>query len=106
MKDLLRRLGQRIRDVRKAREITQEGLAEQIDITPQYLSRIEGGHQSPSGEMLAKLADALGVELWQLFDFGPPQTLKELRKAVSKVAQDTDEARLRMALKVFQAVIR
>ena len=106
MQDVPRRLGKRICDVRKGRGVTQEGLAEQIEITPQYLSRIEGGHQSPSVEMLAKLAEALGVELWELFDFGPPQTLKELRKAVTKVTQDADETRLRMALKVFQAVIR
>ncbi len=106
MKDLLRRLGRRIREVRKARRVTQEGLAEQVEITPQYLSRIEGGRQSPSVEMLAKLADSLEVELWELFNFGPPGTLMDLRKTVRKLAQEADEARLRVALKVFQAVVR
>ncbi len=56
--------------------------------------------------MLAKLADSLEVELWELFNFGPPGTLMDLRKTVRKLAQEADEARLRVALKVFQAVVR
>lgn len=106
MKDLLRRLGGRIREIRKARGVTQETLAERIEMSPQHLSRIEGGHQSPSIEMLAKLADTLEVEVWELFDFGQPGTVKELREAVRKVAQGADEEHLRMALKVFRAVVR
>jgi len=106
MKDLLRRLGGRIKEIRKARGMTQEALAERIEMSPQYLSRIEGGHQSPSVEMLAKLADTLEVELWEFFDFGQPGTVKELRETIRKVAQGADEEQLRLALKVFRAVVR
>ena len=106
MKDLLRGLGGRIKEIRKARGVTQETLAERIEMSPQYLSRIEGGHQSPSVEMLAKLADTLEVELWEFFDFGQPGTIKEFRETVRKVAQGANEEQLRMALKVFRAVVR
>lgn len=106
MRDLHKRLGGRIRQVRKARGVTQEALAERIDMSPQYLSRIEGGHQSPSVDTLAKLAESLEVEVWELFDFGQPETVKDLREAVRKVTQGTDEGQLRLALKVFRAVVR
>ena len=106
MKDLLRRLGRRIKEIRKTRGMSQEALAERIEMSPQYLSRIEGGAQSPSVEMLTKLADSLEVEVWELFDFGYPETVKELRGAVRKVAQGADEEQLRLALKVFRAVVR
>ena len=106
MKDLLRQLGRRIKEVRKARGMTQEALAERIEMSPQYLSRIEGGSQSPSVEMLTKLADSLEVEVWEIFDFGDPGTAKELREAVRKVVQGADEKQLRLALKVFRAVVR
>ena len=106
MKDLLRGLGGRIKEIRKARGVTQETLAEQIEMSPQYLSRIEVGHQSPSVEMLAKLDDTLEVELWEFFDFGQPGTIKELRETVRKVVQGANEEQLRMALKVFRAVVR
>lgn len=106
MKDLLRRLGERIKEIRKARGVTQETVAEQIEMSPQYLSRIEGGHQSPSIEMLAKLADTLEVDLWEFFDFGQPETVKELREMLRNVAQGANEQQLRLALKVFRAVVR
>ncbi len=64
MQALLRQLGRRIGQIRKVRSLTQEALAERMDLSPQYLSRIEGGHQSPSVETLATLAEVLGVEVW------------------------------------------
>ncbi|GKS59797.1 hypothetical protein YTPLAS18_33240 [Nitrospira sp.] len=106
MKDLLRRLGRRIKEIRKARRLTQEALAERIALSAQYLSRIESGYQSPSVETLARLADSLEVELWELFQFGDGDTVKELREAVRKVAQEGDEKQLRLALKVLRAVVR
>lgn len=106
MKDLLRRLGGRIKEIRKARGITQETVAEQIEMSPQYLSRIEGGHQSPSIEMLAKLSDTLEVDLWEFFDFAQPETIKELRETLRNVMQGANEQQLRLALKVFRAVAR
>lgn len=75
-------------------------------MSPQYLSRIEGGHQSPSVEMLVKLGETLEVELWKFFNFGQPGTIKELRETVRKVAQGANEEQLRLALKVFRAVVR
>ncbi len=65
MKDLLRRFGGCIKEIQKAFSVTQETLAERIEMSPRYLSRIQGGHQSPSVEMLAKLADTLEVKLWE-----------------------------------------
>ena len=106
MRELLKRLGGRVKEIRKARGITQESLAELIEMSPQYLSRIEGGYQSPSVEMLAKLAGALEVERRELFEFGQPGTIKELRETVRKVAQEATEQQLRLALKVFRAVVR
>jgi transcriptional regulator with XRE-family HTH domain len=106
MKDLLRGLGGRIKEIRKARGVTQESLAERIEMSPQYLSRIEGGHQCPSVEMLAKLADTLEVEVREFFDFGQPGSIKELRETVRKVTQGANEEQLRLALKVFRAVVR
>lgn len=106
MRALLHQLGGRIKEIRKARGITQETMAERIEMSPQYLSRIEGGYQSPSLAMLAKLAGTLEVELWEFFDFGQPGTVKELRRRVRKVALGADEEQLRLALKIFRAVTR
>ena len=42
----------------------------------------------------------------QFFDFGQPGTIKELRETVRKVVQGANEEQLRLALKVFRAVVR
>ena len=47
-------LGNRIKEIRKERKITQEKLAELIDIEPNNVSKIENGKNYPSAENLAK----------------------------------------------------
>jgi transcriptional regulator with XRE-family HTH domain len=106
MKNLAVRLGARIKSLRKSRGLSQERLAEKSDITPKYLSRLEVGQQSPSIETLARLAEALGVELWELCDFGHEGTVKELQETLRKLIHESDERKLRLAVKVFRAVVR
>ena len=106
MKDLLLKLGARFKEIRKARGLTQEALAEKVDLTPQYLSRLEGGHQSPSVETVAKLAEALNVELWELFDLGHQGSVKEVRERLRRLIQGSDEQKLRVALKLLHALFR
>jgi len=106
MKDLLLKLGARLKEIRKARGFTQEALAEKVDLTPQYLSRLEAGHQSPSVTTVAKLAEALNVELWELFDLGHQGSVNEVRVKLRKLIQDSSEEKLRLGLKVFHALSR
>jgi transcriptional regulator with XRE-family HTH domain len=106
MKNLTGRLGARIKALRKSRRLSQERLAEKADIAPKYLSRLEVGQQSPSIETLASLAEALDVELWEICDFGHEGTQKELQEMLRKIIQESDERKLRLAVKVFRAVMR
>jgi transcriptional regulator with XRE-family HTH domain len=106
MKDLLLKLGARLKEIRRARGFTQEALAEKVDLTPQYLSRLESGHQSPSVKTVAKLAEALNVELWELFDLGHQGSVKEVRVKLRKLIQESSEEKLRLGLKVLHALSR
>ena len=54
-------LGQRIRKRRESLKITQQGLAQALEMTPQHISAIEQEKWSPSLAILPKLADELGV---------------------------------------------
>ena len=45
-------LGARIREVRKGAKLSQEQLAEKVDVDPRYISRIELGKCFPSLETL------------------------------------------------------
>lgn len=55
------RVGDVILVLRRAADITQEGLAEKLGITQAALSRYENDLREPDEEMLGKLAEALGV---------------------------------------------
>lgn len=54
-------LGQRIRQRRLALNITQQDLANALNITPQHISVIEQDKAAPSIALLPKLAEQLGV---------------------------------------------
>jgi transcriptional regulator with XRE-family HTH domain len=69
MKTTRELLGARIKELRKRRGLTQEQLAEQVDLATNYISLIEVGKTSPSLETMENVARALGVELKDMFDF-------------------------------------
>jgi transcriptional regulator with XRE-family HTH domain len=50
------RLGARIRALRDARGLTQEIVADRIEVTPKYVSQLECGQRSPSWETLVAIA--------------------------------------------------
>lgn len=99
-------VGRRIQELRKKHGLSQENVAEKANISPNYLSRIECGKENPTLDMLIKLANALGIEMWEMFDFGHVVSRKELKEAIQNFARATDETTLRLALKVIRAISR
>ena len=99
-------IDKRIQELRKTHRLSQEQVAEKADISPNYLSRIECGKENPTLDMLIKLADALEVEMWEMFDFGHEVNLKELREVMSRLLKESDEENLRLAVKILRAVVR
>lgn len=62
----LRVFGAQLRQLREARGLTIEGLAERADIGSRQLARVEAGRASPSLVWLLKVAAALQVSVAQL----------------------------------------
>lgn len=60
-------LGQKIRRMRLKRNLTQEELAEKVDINQRTLSGIELGENFVTAETLDKLVEALGTTFEELF---------------------------------------
>ncbi|MGH9962328.1 MAG: helix-turn-helix domain-containing protein, partial [Pyrinomonadaceae bacterium] len=59
----MKTLGQRIRELRDAKELSLRELAKKLEISAPFLSDIELGRRYPSDEVLASLARKLGVGL-------------------------------------------
>ncbi len=60
-------LGKKIQGLRKSAGLTQEQVAEKIGISRAYMGYIEQGRNSPSLEILEKVAKALRVKMSDLF---------------------------------------
>lgn len=62
-------LGLKIKELRKKRHLTQEQLAELLDLDFGYISKLEVGRNFPAIGTLEKIASVLDVELYELFQF-------------------------------------
>jgi putative transcriptional regulator len=58
-----------IRDLRAARSMTQQELADLIDMTRQTVNAIEGDKYSPSLEVAFRIAHVFGVPLEVVFQY-------------------------------------
>ncbi|HIS84530.1 MAG TPA: helix-turn-helix transcriptional regulator [Candidatus Faecivicinus avistercoris] len=88
-------LGLRIRQQRKMLKLTQEALAEKVDVSTSYIGHIERGQKRCSLETLVSIADALGVT---------PDLLLRDSLEVSTVVQDATVSPRTLAL--FNDILR
>jgi len=65
--DVNDRLGERVRKLRAARELTQEDAADLAEVDGKHWQEIEGGRTNPTVSTLVGVAKALDVNLAQLF---------------------------------------
>ncbi len=57
------RIGPAVRRMRRSRGLTLDELADEAEVSPSHLSRLERSQTLPSFPVLAKIADALGVDV-------------------------------------------
>ena len=79
-------LGKNIKVFRARRGLSQADLSEKADISIPFLSNIERGIKYPQPDMLAKIANALGVEVNELFIL--KNTSGESTKMLSHLSED------------------
>ncbi len=83
---LRKAIGRRVAQLRAARKVTQEQLAERVGAATQTIRRIERGRTTPPLGRLLAIASALGVQLIDLFEGADA--------AVPPPTWDTEEARV------------
>ena len=68
MKNIAKILGQRIRNYRVEKGLSQEKLAELAGCHPTYIGQIERGEKNATVESVAKISAAMNVSLSTLFE--------------------------------------
>ncbi len=74
-KSLSYRVGQRIKEIRTEKNISQQDLASKCNFEKSNMSRLEAGRTDPKLSTLKKVASGLGVEINELFDFQKGKSL-------------------------------
>jgi len=68
---------------------------------------MERGTENPTLDMLIKIAGALEVELWELFEYKHKTNAKELREILKGIlAEVKDEEKLQTAVRVLRSITR
>jgi transcriptional regulator with XRE-family HTH domain len=81
------RFGQRLREVRHSRGLTQAQLAEKAQVTVSYITRLENGSYAAGIDLAARLAAALGTPLADLLPTDPPpDDLAVLRRQAKELS--------------------
>ena len=86
--DLRQILSRNIKSLRSQRSLSQIELAEKADISIPFLSNIERSNKWPHPETLAKLAKALDVEVYVLFQEKMPPKPANVRNALAQYKKD------------------
>ncbi len=68
MSDITKILGQRIRNYRTSKGLSQEKLAELCGCHPTYIGQIERGEKNATIESIEKISEALNISLSELFE--------------------------------------
>ena len=66
--DIKLKIGQRIRELRKGLEISQEALAYKAEVDRTYVTDVENGRRNISVEILEKLITALEISFTEFFN--------------------------------------
>ncbi len=105
--DIKRAVGKRIKIVRQRSGLTQDQFAEQVGLSPKYISGIERGVENPTMDILIRLAKMLGVEPYDLFLFGESEeSEKALRKGIEKMVREADREKLQLYFDVMRNILQ
>lgn len=97
-------LGKRIQEIRKAKKLTQEKVAEYIGIETNSLSNIETGRFYPTSENLEKIIKILEISPRELFECEHLQSDTDLLKEINDILT-THPEKIKEFYKILKSII-
>lgn len=87
------KLGEKIKLLRKSKNISQEQLASMLNINRNYLSRVETGKSEPSSSVLKNIATIFNIDLNSLLDIkkSDEESAKKMEYIVNSCKQLADK---------------
>ena len=97
-------IGVRIKNIRLAKGLTQEALAEMSGISPQHVSHIENSGTKLSLPCLVSICNALDITADKILCDSLPQSEIHLLDEVSKVFSDCNKTELYLMLTASESI--
>ena len=97
-------IGKRIKIARIKADLTQERLAEMVEISPTHMSNIETGTTRVSLSAIVSLANALSVTVDDLLCDSVVKAKVQFEKDIAGILADCDEYEVRMIKDMAQAL--
>lgn len=98
-------LGKRIKLARIEKELTQERLAEMVDLSPTHMSNIESGTANVSLPSLVNIANALSLSLDDLLSDSVIHARASLEREFQRMLDSCTEYEMRIVRDAAQAII-
>jgi len=90
------KIGNQLKALRKAKNLTTQELADKVSISQSYLSRFENGRANPDIEMLESILTALGTNLSSFFASELEDMPEDLIQLLDTVKKLSPEARRKL----------
>lgn len=100
--ELKKLVGKRIKELREAKNLTQELLAEKVNVKPSAISNLERGKNFPAPENLTKIAAALDIKLGDLFTFEHHQESVDLKEDINKIFDEQSDENKKIIYKIIK----
>jgi transcriptional regulator with XRE-family HTH domain len=92
----LKKLGFRIKYLRKKRNLTQDELSYSSGINSKHLSEVERGTVNISIQNLDKISESLGIPLAVLLDIEPKRSKDDLCRDIIKRLKESNYERVKL----------
>ena len=99
-------LGLRIKELRKKKKLTQDELSEKAGITGKYMGMIERGEVNVSVKILENLAEVLGVQVADFFEFENQVSPEEQRERLLEMVKNASDSELKLLFKVANTLLK
>src|SRR5690606_24073621 len=89
-------IGQKLRALRKAKNLTTQELADKVNVSQSYISRFENGRAIPDIDMLERILQALDTNLSSFFSTDLENIPEDLIQLIDTVKTLSPEARIKL----------
>ena len=102
--DNKKKLGLKIKELRKRKGLTQEELAELIQMEQNSISVMESGRNFPTLGTLEKIAKVLDVNLSDFFDYDYIEDIDVIKASTEDIISKMDDKQLRHLFKYVKSI--